>query len=111
MRIDGGVSANRLDHGDVEQVASRLISTAAHDPRVSGTSHTKFVPVWRLGNPLSHPRPSPSAAAALGLEFAGGPLSLVVLPSVYQTSGGLKPCAALVAPVAASAFGSPTGPL
>ncbi len=32
-----------------------------------------------------------------GLEFAGGPLSLVVLGSVYQTSGGLKPCAAPVA--------------
>jgi hypothetical protein len=47
----------------------------------------------------------------LGLEFAGGPLSLVVLRSVYQKSGGLKPCAALVAPVPASAFGSPPGSL
>ena len=28
-----------------------------------------------------------------------------------QTSGGLKPCAALVAPVAASAFSSPPGPV
>jgi hypothetical protein len=109
MRIDGGVSANCFDHRDVEQVASRLIFTAAHDPRLSGTSHTKFVPVWRVRNPLSHPRVPPRTAVAL--EFAGGPHSLFVLRSVYQTSGGLKPCAALAAPVAAPAFGSSPGPV
>jgi len=38
----------------------------------------------------------------LGLEFAGGPHSLLILRSVYQTSGGLKPCAALAALAAAS---------
>ena len=108
MRMDGGVSANCFDQRDVEQVASRLIFTATHDPRVSGTSHTKFVPVWRLRNPLSHPRVPPRLPQRFwGLEFAGGPHSLLVLRSVYQTSGGLKPCAALAAPVAALAFGSP----
>jgi hypothetical protein len=111
MREDARVSANRFDQRDVEHVASRLIFTAAHDPRLSGTSHTKFVPVWRLRNPLSHPRVPPRLPQRLwGLEFAGGPHSLFVLLSVYQTSGGLKPCAALATPVAALAFGSPPGP-
>jgi hypothetical protein len=80
MRMDGGVSANCFDHRDVEQVASRLIFTATHDPRVSGASHTKFVPVWRLRNPLNHPRVPPHLPQRLwGLEFAGGPRSLLVL--------------------------------
>ena len=109
MRIDGGVSANCFEHRDVEQVASRLTFTATHDPRGSGTSHTKFVPVWRLSNPLSHPRVPPRLPQRLwGLEFTGGPHSLFVFLSVYQTSGGLKPCAALAAPVAALTFGSPS---
>jgi hypothetical protein len=70
------------------------------------------VPVRRLRNPLSHPRVPPRLPQRLwGLEFAGGPHSLFVLLSVYQTSCGLKPCAALTTPVAATPFGSPTGPL
>ena len=56
MCEDGGVSAHRFDHRDVEQVVSRLVFTAAYDPGVSVTSHTKFVTVWRGRNPLSHPR-------------------------------------------------------
>ena len=108
MREDARVSANRFDQRDVEHVASRLIFTAAHDPRLSGTSHTEFVPVWRLRNPLSHPRVPPRLPQRLwGLEFAGGPHSLFVLVSVYQTSGELKPCVALAAPVA---VGSPPAP-
>jgi hypothetical protein len=100
MRENARVSANRFDQRDVEHVASRLIFTAAHDPRLSGTSHTKFVPVWRLRNPLSHPCVPPRLPQRLwGLEFAGGPHSLFVLLSVYQTSGGLKPCAVLAAPL------------
>jgi hypothetical protein len=110
MREDARVSANRFDQRDVEHVASRLIFTATHDPRLSGTSHTKFVAVWRLRNPLSHPRVPPHCRRLWGLEFAGGPHSLFVLLSVYQTPGGLKPCAALAAPVAALAFGSPPDP-
>src|SRR4029077_12484543 len=55
MREGARVSANRFGQRDVEHVASRLIFTAAHDPRLSDTSHTKFVAVWRLRNPLSHP--------------------------------------------------------
>jgi hypothetical protein len=35
----------------------------------------------------------------LGLEFGGGPHSLVVLRPLYQTSGGLKPCGSSPGPV------------
>jgi hypothetical protein len=66
MRRDGGVSADCFDHRDVEQVASGLILTATHDPRVCGTSDTKFVPVWRLRNPLSHPRVLPVCRSGFG---------------------------------------------
>jgi hypothetical protein len=111
MGEDARVPANSFDQRDVEHVASRLVFTATHDPRLSDTSHTEFVPVWRLRNPLSHPRVPPRLPQWLwGLEFAGGPHSLFVLLSVYQTSGGLKPCAVLAAPVAALAFGSPPAP-
>ena len=104
MREDGRVSAHRFDQRDVEQVVPRLSFTATHDPRVSGTSHTKFVPLWSVRNPFGHPRgPAGRRRGFEGSSSREGRTPCLILFSVYQTSGGLKPCAALAAPVAASA--------